>query len=150
MIIGVLAVAGICYHLLHDWTIQNPHLTIGHAKKITLQDIGFALALAAAVELAYTLYTHGPDEALDPLMLGLSAALLLQLGEANSLKWAEGLAMLLYACALAVLFAERRRLADQEEEGEEDWTLRHGFEPRRKNAEKEPPSEAWTDRNGQT
>ena len=30
------------------------------------------LAIAAAFELVYTLYTPGPDEALNPLLLGLS------------------------------------------------------------------------------
>jgi hypothetical protein len=45
--------------------------------------IGVALAIAAGVELAYTLFTHGPDEALDPLMLGLSAALILQLAKVD-------------------------------------------------------------------
>lgn len=51
--------------------------------------IGLALVVAAAVELAYTLFTDGPDEALDPLMLGLSAALLLQLGSADALDWRQ-------------------------------------------------------------
>lgn len=31
--------------------------------------IATALAVAAALELAYTLFTPGPDEAIDPLML---------------------------------------------------------------------------------
>src|SRR5207248_1541660 len=39
--------------------------------------IAYALAIAAAIELAYTLFTPGPDEALDPLALGLSSGLLL-------------------------------------------------------------------------
>jgi hypothetical protein len=48
--------------------------------------VGGGLATAAAIELAYTLFTAGPDEALDPVMLGLSAALILQLGKAKSFR----------------------------------------------------------------
>ncbi len=77
--------------------------------------IGFALAAAAAVELAYTLYTHGADEALDPLMLGLSAALLVQLGQVEMFDWHDALAALLYVSALAALFATRKHLAEVRE-----------------------------------
>jgi hypothetical protein len=49
------------------------------ASEVVLTDIGFALAAAAVVELAYTLFTHGPDEALNPLILGVGAAILIQL-----------------------------------------------------------------------
>jgi hypothetical protein len=49
------------------------------ATKVFLDGIGIGLAAAAALELAYTLFTDGPDEALDPLMLGLASTLLLKL-----------------------------------------------------------------------
>ena len=46
-------------------------------------NVGLTLGLAAAVELAYTLFTHGADEAVDPIMLGVAAALLVQLGQVD-------------------------------------------------------------------
>jgi hypothetical protein len=69
--------------------------------------VGYALAAAAVVELAHTLYTHGPDEALDPLMLAISAALLLQLGKVEVFDWRQGIAALLYVAALGGLFVIR-------------------------------------------
>lgn len=37
---------------------------------LALRIVGTGLALSAVVELTYTLFTDGPDEALDPLTLG--------------------------------------------------------------------------------
>lgn len=73
---------------------------------------GDALAAAAAVELVYTLFTSGPDEALDPLMLGLSSAALLSLGQVTGFDVKQGAAMILYALALGILFFTRKFLAE--------------------------------------
>ena len=54
-------------------------LALNRSTKLILGGTGVGLAAAAALELAYTLFTPGPDEALDPLMLGLSATILLKL-----------------------------------------------------------------------
>lgn len=74
---------------------------------------GDALAAAAAVELVYTLFTKGPDEALDPLMLGLSAAALLSLGAVSGFDLKQGVSLLLYALALGILFLIRKYLAEK-------------------------------------
>jgi hypothetical protein len=76
--------------------------------------IGVGLAVAAGVELAYTLFTDGPDEALDPLMLALSAALILQLGKVESFKWTEALAAILYVVSLGILFRIRKYITVQD------------------------------------
>lgn len=47
----------------------------------TLEIIGRALAYAAVVELAYMLFTPGPDEAVSPLITGLASALLLSISK---------------------------------------------------------------------
>jgi hypothetical protein len=73
---------------------------------------GDALAAAAAVELVYTLFTSGPDEAPDPLMLGLSSAALLSLGQVTGFDVKQGAAMILYALALGILFFTRKYLAE--------------------------------------
>lgn len=44
----------------------------------TLDVIAYGLQYAAALDLAYMLFTPGPDEAVQPLMLGLAAAALLE------------------------------------------------------------------------
>jgi hypothetical protein len=87
------------------------------------------LAAAAVVELAYTLFTDGPDEALNPVMLGVAAALLVQLGRVEKFNLHEALAGLLYAAALAGLFATRRWLAEPEDE--ESWSLVDSWRNRR-------------------
>jgi hypothetical protein len=66
------------------------------------------------VELAYTLFTDGPDEALDPLMLGVSAALLIQLGGLTlEVPFQQAAGLLVLGVLLAVLFATRLMLAER-------------------------------------
>ncbi|MGO9790913.1 MAG: hypothetical protein ACLP8S_15875 [Solirubrobacteraceae bacterium] len=67
------------------------------------------------VELTYTLFTPGPDEALDPLMLGLAATLLLLLGHLTNVDFGEAAALLALGLLLAVLFATRLWLAKRSE-----------------------------------
>lgn len=69
---------------------------------LILNGISIGLAAAAALELAYTLFTPGPDEALDPLMLALSATLLLKLTQLTSpVSMGEAVALLLLGLLLA-------------------------------------------------
>lgn len=90
---------GFCYGIPQSYDVLN--LT------------GDALAAAAAVELVYTLFTKGPDEALDPLMLGVSAAALLSLGSVTGFRVSDGVSLILYAAALAVLFTIKKYLAEK-------------------------------------
>jgi hypothetical protein len=60
MLIGVGAILFLCVMLWESGRWQFPD------DKLVLELIAKALALAAAVELAYTLFTDGPDEAIDP------------------------------------------------------------------------------------
>lgn len=77
MIIGIGAIAGLCWALVHVQGSYHGFNTWKSATDLSIDIITAALSAAGAVELAYTLYTPGPDEALDPLMLGLSAGILL-------------------------------------------------------------------------
>jgi hypothetical protein len=73
------------------------------------------LAAAAAVELAYTLFTPGPDEALDPLMLGLSAGILLLVTRPDvPVAW-QFLGTVLGVLALGLLFLIRRQFLKSDE-----------------------------------
>jgi hypothetical protein len=103
--------------------------------KLILEGTGVGLAAAAALELAFTLFTPGPDEALDPLMLALSATILLKLSE-TSISLANAGAFLLLGVLLAVLFATRLMLAERAEGDPHIWWIprrRHG-----KNQDDEP------------
>lgn len=87
--------------------------------------IGAALAAATVVELAYTLFTDGPDEALDPLMLGISAFLIIELGKPRTqIAWGTGFGLLLSAIALGLLFAIRQRFIEDAKQVPPFWWRR--------------------------
>lgn len=66
------------------------------------------LAAATVVELAYTLFTPGPDEAINPLLLGLSSSTLFLTANQTQLTAGSAAGTLLLVGALAVLFIVRR------------------------------------------
>jgi hypothetical protein len=110
MAIGATAVAAI------GWQAWNeiPDRGADHATGQLLGSIGLALAASAVVELAYTLFTDGPDEALDPLMLAISATMIVEVGKADfGLRKAAALAIL--GLLLALLFAVRLFLSERHE-----------------------------------
>jgi hypothetical protein len=106
MVIGVTTVAVVGWRFLYIPNVD--------AATLILRGIGVGLAAAAAVELAYTLFTPGPDEALDPLMLGLSATILFKLAAIDGpVSLANAGAFLLLGVLLAVLFVTRLLLAER-------------------------------------
>ena len=88
---------------------------------LTFHVIADALAAATVVQLAYTLFTPGPDEALDPVLLAIATALLFQLGKVDSFRWQDGLAVLLYGVALGGLFVVRVFIAPDEDRPPKLW-----------------------------
>jgi hypothetical protein len=106
----VIAIVAVC---VVGWQFLNSFPTRTEATTLLLDGIGIGLAAAAVVELAYTLFTSGPDEALDPLMLGLSAAILIELGRLHELTVGKAGALLLLGVLLAILFAARLFLAER-------------------------------------
>jgi hypothetical protein len=76
--------------------------------ELGLRIIAVGLALAAVVELTYTLFTEGPDEALDPLILGLSSFILVKIsGPDTGLTMSNSGAIALLVVALGALFVIR-------------------------------------------
>lgn len=51
----------------------------------TLDLVARALAYSAGVDLAYMLFTPGPDEAIEPLILGLASAILFSISNISSI-----------------------------------------------------------------
>jgi hypothetical protein len=102
----------------------------GSSREVTtelLGGIGVGLAAAAVIDLAYTLFTPGPDEALDPLMLGLAATMLVLIGglDDKHLSLSRAAGLLVLGILLAVLFATRLWLAETEDDEEpEVWWVR--------------------------
>jgi ribosomal protein L40E len=75
--------------------------------------VGYALAFSTAFELAYTLYTPGPDEAVDPLITGLAAAILVILSEDSSIALVSAGGVALLILALIALFIFKYILFDE-------------------------------------
>lgn len=81
--------------------------SIGIAQ-LALRVVAVGLALAATVELAYTLFTDGPDEALDPLILGSSSFILIKISDPNTdLTMQNAGAFALFILVLGALFVIR-------------------------------------------
>ena len=76
----------------------------------TLAIVGEALMFSAGVELAYMLFTPGPDEAVQPLILGLAAAGLLVASDAMDLRAALIVAIL--TLAIGFLFFVRQKFVE--------------------------------------
>jgi len=94
--------------------IWFPHLRNGGIAQFALRTTGIGLALAAVVELTYTLFTDGPDEALDPLILGLSSFLLLKISDPKTdLTLSNAGTVILFAIALAALFIIREQFIEK-------------------------------------
>lgn len=119
MLIGFLAVTRLASYMWHRHAWWGPRFT-GADGSLAL--IGRALAAATVVELAYTLFTDGPDEVLDPLMLGISAFLIIELGSTGThIAWGTGLGLLLTAVTLGLLFAVRQRFIENTERLPRFW-----------------------------
>jgi hypothetical protein len=103
--IGLAAMGVFAYQCI------SPHRHSMSLADRALSVAGGALAISAAVELAYTLFTKGPDEALDPLILGISAFALINISRHDPpLSNSLAIPVSLLALALLFLFVARRFL----------------------------------------
>jgi hypothetical protein len=112
MIVGVGAVIDIAWHVEKSVSTHKGTTPFAPTIATSVSVVASALAVAAAIELAYTLFTPGPDETLEPLMLGLSSGILFLITEnadKNLSAPAQFSAVLLGVLALGVLFFIRRR-----------------------------------------
>ena len=82
----------------------------------TIAIVGFALAYSTAVELAYTLFTSGPDEAINPLILGLSATILIILSNTTNFDVNKAVGFTLLVAVLAGLFIFSKKFVDKSDE----------------------------------
>lgn len=121
MTVGITAMPAIGIWIVYEAFIGTPLHVL---QEDLFRGIAFALGVAAVIELAYTLFTHGPDEALDPLMLGLSAALLMQLGKVEFFTLHQSGSAILYIIGLGALFWIRKHLAASPDPADIEWSMR--------------------------
>ena len=118
MLVGIGAVVDIVWHVIHSVAHHTGPALLVPSPAGIIGVIAYALAVAAAIELAYTLFTPGPDEALDPLMLGLSSGVLLLITDTNKhySVTAQYSGVLIGVIALAALFLIRRYLLHDDDQ----------------------------------
>ncbi|OBU37892.1 hypothetical protein [Photobacterium phosphoreum] len=94
---------------IKEFVVINHVLT-----KSILALVSQAVMVSAAIELAYMLFTPGPDEAVDPLILGIAGTALLVMSDENSSKTYsmlfDSISVLLFSISLAILFYLRYML----------------------------------------
>lgn len=105
---GQMLVGAVVVCLVAQTTIMNivHHLQFVQVED-TLTTVSGGLAVAATLELAYAFFTNGPDEAIEPLILGLSAAILLAITSLKTPTWAAAGLIAALVVALALLFIVR-------------------------------------------
>ena len=107
ILLGLAIVVFVAYNLICRWNTLPLSRIADHALAL----VGGGLAISAVVELAYTFFTHGPDEALDPLILGVSSFALIKISmESTKLDLSHMVSLALLALTLALLFLSRRFL----------------------------------------
>jgi hypothetical protein len=116
MLVGIGAVVDIGMHVAHSVATRAGTAPLAPSATTSVKVIAYALAVAAAIELAYTLFTPGPDEALDPLMLGLSSGILLLITAGGVPVVAQFSGVLIGVVALAALFLIRRYLVAEDDQ----------------------------------
>jgi hypothetical protein len=105
MVVGVAVVVSLAVALL------NPGFR-GLSADLILGRVAIGLAFATGIELSYTLFTDGPDEVLQPAMMGVSAAIIFLVSKVSTASWTQALALLLLGLLLGLLFLVRKHYAD--------------------------------------
>jgi len=80
IIIGITIIIGIgvqVFSLIRNG--KTDVLVLSNEVSIVLKIVAIGLIFSTAIELAYMLFTHGPDEAIDPVITAIAAILLLRI-----------------------------------------------------------------------
>jgi hypothetical protein len=104
MFVGILVALIIILEVLINLILRLPPREL---TKTTLEIVGAGLAISTAFELAYTLFTDGPDEAVEPLITGLAATILIIISQTDTISFSIGGGLALLVLALILLFILR-------------------------------------------
>jgi len=114
-IVGVLAIKLVSMGLdqflptcVIMWLKEDGFLDI-IAQNSILEIVSSGLALSAGVELAYMLFTPGPDEAVEPLILGLASTVFLVASGQGIESWQGMSSVLILILSIVILFWVRDR-----------------------------------------
>ena len=87
--------------------IVPPKINILISKNI-LEMVSLGLGAATAIELAYMLFTDGPDEAVDPLIMGIASFVLAQLSDSN-FEIQKGIGIFFIVILIPILFIVKNK-----------------------------------------
>lgn len=116
LLIFVLGFKGLCEILetTHVLSYLPETAIVTHLLGIsTFSYIANTLAISAGIELGYMLFTNGPDEAIEPLMLGVTSAAFYTLSANTGGSWVLGI----YALSILILMYCLKKY--------KDWGLNH-------------------------
>lgn len=105
---GVEILQTLGFFTQNSYELRSEHPYIFYFLKIrTLVYVASALAVSCGIQLAYMLITDGPDEAVDPLMLGIASTILLIISDSSAKDWTSdrSFAVVMLVVCLPVLFA---------------------------------------------
>lgn len=105
--------------LLFISAVLPPSLLHRLAEKHPLEIAGYFLALSACVELAYMLYTEGPDEAIEPVMLGFAAAALIVSAGDSVVSYRSAVILVVLVAGIGYLFYLKKKYIPEISESSE-------------------------------
>jgi len=94
----------------------SSHEILAHIKEIkTLSYVAKALAISCGLQLAFMLITKGPDEAVEPIMLGVASVILLMLSAIDPDKWTvyNSLSVAILVLCIAGLYFLSKKLDNE-------------------------------------
>lgn len=80
-----------------------------------LKMVSLGLGAATGIELAYMLFTDGPDEAVDPLIMGIASFVLAQLSDSKSFGISKGFGIFLLVILIPILFWVKNNFFQKDE-----------------------------------
>jgi hypothetical protein len=101
MFVGLVIVAVLFTHFAQEFNLIHGPEVVLRAKPLEI--VSYGLVYAAGFELAYMLFTDGPDEVIHPVTLGLASAVLLILSD-DAFDWRDALIVPLLCGSIAILF----------------------------------------------
>ncbi len=109
MLLGVAGIAALGIKLgLKLWPSEAPGWPMSLLQDTNpLGIIGYVLACSAAVELAARLFTKGPDEAVDPVILGIAATCFLIISRPDVPILHTAIVIVASTVAIGILFFVR-------------------------------------------
>jgi hypothetical protein len=122
-IVAILLMMKLASHLteVYKWLDANLGFMMDFAwRETTLTIVSKGLAYSAGLDLAYMLFTEGPDEAFDPVVLAMASGIMLLASE-EKIPWENSVGIFVLAVSMGILFLVRERLYPERRRRRRRW-----------------------------